>query len=76
MKFFAIYRCSLCEQKFRITDEPFEIDRNKGPELVAKILQNQSMIGNPYLYKAPMNIPHNCKNGGIGIAYLIGFKPI
>lgn len=75
MKFLAIYQCQLCGTRFHIADKPFELNRDEGPELVAKIIRNQQMLGNPYLYEAPMNLPHDCPDGGIGIAQLAGFSP-
>lgn len=73
MKFFATYKCPLCNKLFSISEKPFEMEREQGPELVGKIIANQVMLGNPYLYQAPMHIPHNCPDGCIGIAQLAGF---
>lgn len=75
-EYYAVYKCPLCSTKFRITDKTFQMDKDKFPELIAKIIKNQTMLGNPYLYQAPMHIPHECNNGGVGIAQLIGFSPI
>lgn len=76
MKFYAIYKCPMCGASIRISDNPTEIDRESMPELIANIIRNQQMLGNPYLYQAPMYIPHNCKNGCAGIAQLSGFQPV
>lgn len=75
MKFFATYKCPMCDVMFTVSDKPFEMNRDQGPELVGKIIANQQMLGNPYLYQAPMYIPHDCANGCVGIAQLSGFAP-
>lgn len=55
--------------------EPTEIPYDALPALCAKVVGNQQFLGNPYLYQAPMQIPHKCLDGSCGMAYFSGFKP-
>ena len=74
-KYRAIYRCPMCLKKFTVGN-PVELEENQVPELLCKIVRNQQMMGNPYLYQAPMHIPHRCENGDGGLAQLAGFEKI
>lgn len=73
-KYYAVYKCAICNCLMRTTDNPIEIPKEELPTLLAKVIRNQSFIGNPYLYEAPMHIPHNCSNGDFGLAQFAGFK--
>ena len=75
-KYFAIYKCPMCNRELKTTENPIDMDHNDIPEMLAKIMQNQKFFGNPYLYEAPLYIPHKCKNGDGGLARLIGFRNI
>ena len=72
MKYSAIYKCALCGQLIRYGD-PNEVPYNKLPKLLGRAIRNQLFAGNPALHEAPMNIPHNCKDGSGGMAYFAGF---
>lgn len=74
-KYYAVYQCHMCSTKFRITDKNFEMNDEKMPELLGKVVRNQQFLGS-YLYEAPINIPHHCKNDDYGLARFIGFKKV
>lgn len=74
MKYKPIYKCPLCNQLIgygNAIDVPYDIL----PEVLAKIVRNQQFAGHPILHQAPMHIPHQCKNGGAGLASFAGFLP-
>lgn len=71
-RYSAVYKCPLCGTLFRY-GEPREIPYDKLPELCAMVVKNQMMLGNPYLYQAPMHVPHKCSNGNCGMAAFAGF---
>ena len=73
-KYFAVYQCPMCNEKFRISDKITELDSNEIPKLFGRIIQSQSFINNPYLPTAPLQIPHECKNGSVGLAQFIGLQ--
>ena len=73
-KYNVIYKCPLCSTEFTVQEKPVEMDENMIPDMLAKVVKNQQMIGHPYLYVAPMHLPHKCGNGNGGLAQLIGFK--
>lgn len=72
MKYFAVYKCALCGQLIHYGNSK-EVSYSMLPELIAKVIQNQQFAGNSYLYQAPMNIPHQCKDYNAGMAYFVGF---
>ena len=72
MKYFAVYKCSLCGKLLRLGDSA-EIPYNKLPELLGQIIKNQSFAGNPYLHKVPLYVPCKCDNEDAGLAYFAGF---
>lgn len=72
MKYAATYKCQLCDRLIQY-GEAKEIPYEELPELCAKVIKNQMFAGNQYLYHAPMQIPHKCKNGNGGMAYFAGF---
>lgn len=74
-KYYAVYQCPMCSTKLRITDKNFEMDDEKMPELLAKVVRNQQFLGTN-LYEAPIYIPHKCQNGDRGLARFIGFKKV
>ena len=73
MRYLTIYKCQLCNALVQYGDSK-EIPYDELPELCAKVVKNQRFAGNPYLYQAPMQIPHNCKDDSCGMAYFAGFK--
>lgn len=74
-KYRTIYKCPMCLQ--RITaGNPVELEESMIPELLGKVIRNQQMMGNPYLYQAPMYLPHKCENGDGGLAQFCGFEKI
>lgn len=72
-KYFAAYKCQLCGATLKYK-ESTQIPYDTLPELCAQVVKQQQFIGNPYLYTAPMQIPHKCKDGSCGMAYFAGFK--
>lgn len=72
----AIYECQLCKERFRVNQEAFEADPNTLPNMIMGVIHNQQLAGNPYLYQAPMYVPHNCSNGDTGVAMFIGFRKV
>lgn len=74
MQYYVIYKCHLCGQLIRY-GKPQEVPYEKLPELCARVVSSQQFMGNPYLYQAPMQIPHKCKDGSCGMAYFAGFRP-
>ena len=72
-RYYAVYKCQLCGAALAY-GEPHEVPYDKLPELCGKVVQNQTFINNPALYKAPMQIPHKCAEGSCGMAYFAGFK--
>lgn len=74
MKYKPVYKCPLCNQLIQYGNS-VEVPYDKLPDVLAKFVRNQQFAGNPYLYQAPMNIPHKCKNGGAGLASFAGLLP-
>lgn len=72
MKYWAVYKCPLCGKLLRIGDS-VEIPYNELLSILGKVMQNQTFINNPYLYKSPMYIPCKCDNGNAGLAQFAGF---
>lgn len=71
-KYYTTYRCPMCGKEFmrgacRVVDE-MQIHK-----IFAKIIVNEFHANNP-VYKILMHTPHNCDDGNVGIAQLIGFK--
>lgn len=75
MKYLAIYKCQLCGETIRY-GEAHEVEYNKLPELCARVVKNQMLVGNQCLYQAPMQILHKCKDSNCGMAYFSGLKHI
>lgn len=73
-KYRPVYKCLLCGQMISHKKESIEIPYDKLPELLGRVVRNQQFIGNPYLYEAPMQIPHKCDDGSAGFAQFAGFK--
>lgn len=73
MKYFTTYKCAMCGCELRY-GKPQEIPQDDLPGLLGKIVSNQRFMGNPYLYQAPMYIPHKCNDGSAGMAYFSGFR--
>lgn len=71
-KYYATYKCPLCGTIIQY-GVPREVPYEKLPELLGKVIRNQQFQGNPYLYEAPMHIPHKCADGSAGLAYFAGF---
>lgn len=72
MKYFAVYKCPLCGKLSRIADS-VEIPYNQLPDLLGKVIRNQTFAGNPYLYQAPMYVVCKCADGNAGLAQFAGF---
>ena len=72
MKYWAVYKCPLCDKLSRLGDS-VEIPYNELPNILGRVIKNQSFIGNPYLYKAPLHIPCKCNDGNVGLAQFAGF---
>ena len=51
-----------------------EIPYDELPILLGNVIRNQKFAGNPYLYQAPMHIPHKCRDGSVGLAQFAGFS--
>lgn len=73
MKVKPAYRCMQCDKVFTHENSDFEIEYYKLPELLFKVVVNQNFMFNPALYKAPLYIPHKCKDGSCGLAIFAGF---
>ncbi|MBQ4120892.1 MAG: hypothetical protein IJD35_02645 [Clostridia bacterium] len=71
-RYYATYKCALCGRIIRYGN-PTEVTESQLPELLGRVIQNQQFAGNPYLYQAPMYIPHKCGNGNGGLAQFAGF---
>lgn len=74
-KYQPAYVCPLCDTVI-VMGEPREIPEEMLPELLAKVIRNQTFINNPALYEAPMHIPHKCKRGDAGLAVFAGFRKV
>lgn len=72
-KYRAAYRCSLCNKIFYYGQEK-EVPYDMLFELCTKVVRNQMFLGNPALYQAPMQLPHECGDGNCGMGYFAGFK--
>ena len=72
MKYWAVYKCPLCGKLSRLSDS-VEIPYDELPNILGKVVQNQLFVGNPYLHKAPMQIPCKCADGNAGLAQFAGF---
>lgn len=72
-KYRAAYKCPLCGSIF-CTGDATEIPYDELPILLGKVIRNQKFAGNPYLYQAPMHIPHKCRDGSAGLAQFAGFS--
>jgi hypothetical protein len=75
-KYQAIYRCLLCGREMTPTEKPIEMNENDVPAVLGKAVANQQFLGNPYLYEAPLHLPHKCGNGDGGLAPLIGLRRV
>ena len=73
-KYYAMYKCPLCNSEFTCNKTPVEIDENEIPDLLGKFVAHQRFAHNPYLYDAPMYMVHRCGNGDGGLAPFIGFR--
>ena len=74
MNYKPIYKCPLCNQLIGCGNA-VEVPYDKLVDLLAAVVKNQQFVGNRYLHQVPMHIPHQCKNGGAGLAYFAGFLP-
>ena len=72
-KYCAVYKCLMCGALIPY-GTPYEIPYNRLPDVLAGVVKNQIFVGNPYLYQAPMQIPHKCPDGSGGMAHFAGFK--
>jgi hypothetical protein len=54
--------------------EPTNVPLNKLPELLAQVIKSQRFAMNPYLNVPPMQIPHKCADGSVGLAQFSGFQ--
>jgi hypothetical protein len=75
MRYVAVYKCQLCGALVQY-GEPKEIPYEELPEICGKVIQNQLFAGNPYLYQAPMQVVHKCKDLNCGMAYFAGFNHV
>ena len=75
MKYIAAYKCQICGTLVQY-GEPQEIPYESLPEICGQVVRNQQFAGNPYLYKAPMQLVHKCTNGDCGMANFAGFKKV
>lgn len=73
MKCFPVYKCALCGALIRYGNAT-EIPYEDLPQVLGDVIANQQFAGNPYLYQAPMHIPHRCQDGSGGLAYFAGFR--
>ena len=71
MKYFAVYKCPLCNKLMRFGDS-IEISYNKLPEVLGAVISNQRFLGHPVLHKVPMQIPCKCADGNAGLAQFAG----
>lgn len=71
MKYFPLYKCAMCGALLRYGNAT-EIPYEDLPKVLGDVIKNQCFMGNPYLYQAPMHIPHRCPNGNGGLAYFAG----
>ena len=71
-KYYAVYKCPLCGNILKY-GESIEIPYDELPNLLGLVIRNQKFAGNPYLYQAPMHIPHKCRDGSAGLAQFAGF---
>lgn len=71
-KYCAVYKCPLCGNILKC-GESIEIPYDELPNLLGLVIRNQKFAGNPYLYQAPMHIPHKCRDGSAGLAQFAGF---
>lgn len=74
-KYYAIYKCLMCNKEMRSSDQPIDMEENMIPSLLGKVVVNQQFLGS-LLYDAPLYIPHKCYNGDGGLAQLIGFRKV
>lgn len=74
MKYKPIYKCPLCNQLIGYGNA-VDVPNDMLPELLAAFVKNQQFAGHPILHKAPMHIPHKCKDGGAGLASFAGLLP-
>ena len=71
-KYCAVYKCPLCGNILKY-GEPTEIPYDALPKVLARVVSNQIYAGDPYLYKAPLHVPHYCPNGNAGLTLFAGF---
>ena len=72
-KYYAAYKCPLCGTLLQYGAAK-SVPYDALPELLGRVVRNQKFAGNPYLYEAPMQVPHKCPDGSAGLAYFAGFK--
>lgn len=73
MQYRLCYRCPLCNENI-YSEISLELTEDQTTDLISRILKNQTMINNPYLYQMPMHVIHNCKDGSKGIAFVSGLE--
>lgn len=73
-KYRAVYKCLLCGALLRHGQEQ-EVPYDKLPELCAMVVKNQQFVGTMF-YRAPLQIPHKCKDGSCGMAHFAGFQEV
>lgn len=69
------YKCQLCGRYCYLGD-PFRISKKAAGDLLIEVIKNQQFMGNPYLYKAPMQVKHDCPDGSVGLAYFAGVRKV
>ena len=72
MKVKMAYKCFLCET-ILLSENSIDVQYNDLPKMCGSVIANQNFLGNKYLYKEPLQIPHKCKDGSCGMAYFAGF---
>lgn len=53
--------------------EPQALPQEALPQLIEQFIKQQQFNNNPFLHRAPMCIPHKCKDGNAGLAQFSGF---
>lgn len=70
------YKCRHCEQRMTTETGIIELSKADAIQFVNKVMQNQFFKGNAYLYQAPDQLIHECKDGSVAIADIVGLVDI
>ena len=70
---YAAYKCPLCGEIKKV-GEIGTATHEEIMGIISTVVKSQQFIGTPYIPTIPMQIPHMCQDGSVGLAYFAGFR--